>query len=74
MKTIRYKAKTKWAGLVWIWGNTLNKIPKDGILEIQYEDKSVKIPRSEIKSKVVREKQMYNALAKKPDTQYGFVI
>ena len=71
---MKYEPKTKWAGLVWIWGNTLNKIPLDGNLEIVFEGKSVIIPRDKIKEKVVKEKQLYNKLTKKQDTQYGFVI
>ena len=69
-----YRPKTKWAGMVWIWGNTLNKVPADGNLEIIFEGKSTIIPRDKIKEKVVREKKLYNKLTKKQDTQYGFVI
>mgnify|MGYP003403636828 FL=1 len=69
-----YRATTKWAGLVWVWGLTLNTIKPGEKLILLHGEERVEIPYEEIKESAVRTKTLWNPLLKRNDTQYGFDI
>jgi hypothetical protein len=73
---IEYKAKTIWAGLVWVHGKYLNKAKneKQNLL-ISYEDRSLEVPYDDIRSHIKRSKEVKDNYEKgKVHNQYGFRV
>lgn len=73
---IEYKAKTSWAGLVWVHGKYLNKAKqmKENLL-IRYNGDTLEVPYDDIRSYIKRTKQVKDNFEKgKVHNQYGFRV
>lgn len=75
---MKYLANKSWAGRVWVWDRTLNKLKDGDMLELVYDTKTNLFSKTDllemIEKGVIIKKPQFNKLTNSDGVQYGFPV
>lgn len=69
-----YKAKSEFAGRVWLWAHQLQRLASGEILEIEYKGMTFKVKKEDIRSVSTMSKPTVNKMFGRTENQYGFDV